>query len=145
MIIWLCLGCIQTTKVYMTTWQLHMHLEHHCACSQCWTAASGSAATHPSPAACHMSTRQNTTALRTSGLGWWKAANSPGSSWLGPTDMSSLEVILGATSCSSCNAWSVQRAEGRAMLTYAANTVAWQQGINYGSVIVEHQAVMGLC
>lgn len=60
--------------------------------------------THPSPAACHMSTRQNTTALRTSGLGWWKAANRPGSSWLGPTASSSLGVILGATSCNTATA-----------------------------------------
>lgn len=57
--------------------------------------------THPSPAACHMSTRQNTTALRTSGRGWWKAANRPGSSSLGPTDNSSLGLILGATICNT--------------------------------------------
>jgi hypothetical protein len=79
-----------------------------CACT-CWLAQQlvqragvvAAPGTYPSPAACHMSTRQNTTALRTSGLGWWKAAKRPGSSWSGATDSSSLGLILGATSCNS--------------------------------------------
>lgn len=55
---------------------------------------------HPFPAACHMSTRQNTTAFLTSGRECWKAANSPGSSWAGATASRSACGICRHTSCS---------------------------------------------
>lgn len=42
----------------------------------------------------------NTTALRTSGRAWLKAANSPGSSCVGATDISSWDCICRHTNCS---------------------------------------------
>jgi len=54
---------------------------------------------HPFPAACHMSTKQNTTAFLTSGRECWKAANSPGSSCSGATASRSAGRICLHTSC----------------------------------------------